>query len=36
MINEAADRIIGGIAGSSMEDSKNKKLIAIMKLGMQL
>merc|ERR1712086_876761 len=25
-INEAVDRIIGGIAGSAMEDSKNKKL----------
>merc|ERR1711990_989669 len=25
-VNEAADRIIGGIAGSAMEDTKNKKL----------
>jgi cell division protease FtsH len=25
-VNEAADRIIGGIAGSSMEDTKNKKI----------
>ena len=30
---EAADRIIGGIAGSSMEDSKNKKLIAYHEVG---
>ena len=32
-VNEAADRIIGGIAGSSMEDSKNKKLIAYHEVG---
>ena len=27
-VNEAADRIIGGIAGTPMEDNKNKRLIA--------
>ena len=32
-VNEAADRIIGGIAGSTMEDSKNKKLIAYHEIG---
>jgi len=32
-VNEAADRIIGGIAGSSMEDTKNKKLIAYHEVG---
>ena len=32
-VNEAADRIIGGIAGSTMEDSKNKKLIAYHEVG---
>lgn len=32
-VNEAADRIIGGIAGSSMEDSKNKKLVAYHEVG---
>ena len=32
-INEAVDRIIGGIAGSAMEDSKNKKLIAYHEVG---
>jgi SpoVK/Ycf46/Vps4 family AAA+-type ATPase len=26
-VNEAVDRIIGGIAGSAMEDTKNKRLI---------
>lgn len=32
-VNEAADRIIGGIAGAAMEDSKNKKLIAYHEVG---
>ena len=32
-VNEAVDRIIGGIAGSTMEDSKNKKLIAYQEVG---
>jgi cell division protease FtsH len=32
-VNEAADRIIGGIAGSVMEDTKNKKLIAYHEVG---
>ena len=32
-INEAADRIIGGIAGATMEDTKNKKLIAYHEVG---
>jgi cell division protease FtsH len=32
-VNEAADRIIGGIAGASMEDNKNKKLIAYHEVG---
>ena len=32
-VNEAADRIIGGIAGSAMEDTKNKKLIAYHEVG---
>lgn len=32
-INEAVDRIIGGIAGSAMEDTKNKKLIAYHEVG---
>jgi cell division protease FtsH len=32
-VNEAADRIIGGIAGTTMEDSKNKKLIAYHEVG---
>jgi cell division protease FtsH len=32
-VNDAADRIIGGIAGSTMEDSKNKKLIAYHEVG---
>ena len=32
-INEAVDRIIGGIAGSPMEDTKNKKLIAYHEVG---
>merc|ERR1712154_637784 len=27
-VNQAIDRIIGGIAGTPMEDSKNKRLIA--------
>ena len=30
---EAADRIIGGIAGTNMEDNKNKKLIAYHEVG---
>jgi cell division protease FtsH len=32
-VNEAVDRILGGIAGSPMEDSKNKKLIAYHEVG---
>ena len=32
-INEAADRIIGGIAGTPMEDSKNKRLVAYHEVG---
>jgi cell division protease FtsH len=32
-VNEAIDRIIGGIAGASMEDTKNKKLIAYHEVG---
>ena len=32
-VNEAVDRIIGGIAGSAMEESKNKKLIAYHEIG---
>lgn len=32
-VNEAADRIIGGIAGSAMEETKNKKLIAYHEVG---
>ena len=32
-VNEAADRIIGGIAGTAMEDTKNKKLIAYQEVG---
>ena len=32
-VNEAADRIIGGIAGASMEETKNKKLIAYHEVG---
>ncbi len=32
-VNEAADRIIGGIAGATMEDGKNKKLIAYHEVG---
>lgn len=32
-VNEAVDRIIGGIAGSPMEDTKNKKLIAYHEVG---
>ena len=32
-VNEAADRIIGGIAGNTMEDTKNKKLIAYQEVG---
>jgi cell division protease FtsH len=32
-VNEAADRIIGGITGSTMEDTKNKKLIAYHEVG---
>merc|ERR1712176_1431112 len=32
-VNEAADRIIGGIAGSTMKDTKNKKLIAYHEAG---
>jgi len=32
-VNEAADLIIGGIAGATMEDTKNKKLIAYHEVG---
>ena len=32
-VNEAVDRIIGGIAGNVMEDTKNKKLIAYHEVG---
>ena len=32
-VNEAVDRVIGGIAGTSMEDTKNKKLIAYHEVG---
>merc|ERR1711997_846976 len=32
-VNEAADRIIGGIEGTPMEDSKNKRLIAYHEVG---
>merc|ERR1712125_316162 len=32
-VNEAADRIMGGIAGTSMEDTKNKRLIAYHEVG---
>ena len=32
-VNEAADRIIGGIAGTTMEDTKNKKLVAYQEVG---
>jgi cell division protease FtsH len=32
-VNEAVDRIIGGIAGTTMEDTKNKKLIAYHEVG---
>ena len=32
-VTEAADRVIGGIAGTSMEDNKNKRLIAYQEVG---
>merc|ERR1712099_27646 len=32
-VTEAADRVIGGIAGTSMEDTKNKRLIAYQEVG---
>ena len=32
-VNEAIDRIIGGIAGTTMEDTKNKRLIAYHEVG---
>jgi cell division protease FtsH len=32
-VNEAADRIIGGIAGTPLEDNKNKRLIAYHEVG---
>ena len=32
-VNEAADRIIGGIAGAPLEDTKNKRLIAYHEIG---
>jgi cell division protease FtsH len=28
-VNDAADRIIGGIAGATMEDTKNKKISCV-------
>ena len=32
-VNEAADRIIGGIAGTPLEDTKNKRLVAYHEIG---
>jgi len=32
-VNQAIDRIIGGIAGTPLEDGKNKKLIAYQEVG---
>merc|ERR1712045_1020041 len=32
-VNEAADRIIGGIAGTPLEDTKNKRLMAYQEVG---
>ena len=32
-VNEAVDRVISGIAGSAMDDTKNKKLIAYHEIG---
>jgi cell division protease FtsH len=32
-VNEAADRIIGGIAGTPLEDNKNKRLVAYREIG---
>jgi cell division protease FtsH len=32
-VTEAVDRVIGGIAGATMEDTKNKKLIAYHEVG---
>merc|ERR1712032_1389824 len=32
-VNQAIDRVIGGIAGTAIEDSKNKKLIAYYEVG---
>jgi len=32
-VNEAADRIIGGIAGTPLDDTKNKRLIAYHEVG---
>jgi cell division protease FtsH len=32
-LNEAIDRVIGGIAGTPMEESKNKRLIAYHEIG---
>jgi cell division protease FtsH len=32
-VNEAADRIIGGISGTPLEDTKNKRLIAYHEVG---
>ena len=32
-VNEAVDRVISGIAGSAMEETKNKKLIAYHEVG---
>ena len=32
-VNEAIDRIIGGIAGTAMEENKNKRLIAYHEIG---
>ena len=33
IIDEAVDRVLGGIAGTSMEDNKNKRLIAYHEVG---
>ena len=32
-VNEAADRVIGGIAGTTMDDTRNKRLIAYQETG---
>jgi len=35
-VNEAADRVIGGIAGTTMDDTRNKRLIAYQETGRAL